>query len=146
MRFHSQECVRVYMHVYIFCFLGPHLWHREVPRLRVEWELQLPAYAAATAMQDLRRVCDLYHRSRQRQVPDSQREARDQTHILMDASQIRFHSTTAGAPTWVYFYSNSIYLSFLWAPVLYMCPSEGREHITPCVMVICLLTFSFPGL
>ena len=25
------------------CFLGPHLWHLEVPRLGVESELQLPA-------------------------------------------------------------------------------------------------------
>ena len=31
-----------------FCFLGPHLWHMEVPRLGVEWELQLPAYTTAT--------------------------------------------------------------------------------------------------
>ena len=38
------------------CFLGPHLWHMEVPRLGVEWELQLPA--CATATQHLSRVCD----------------------------------------------------------------------------------------
>ena len=31
-----------------FCFLQPHLWHMEVPRLGVESELQLPAYATAT--------------------------------------------------------------------------------------------------
>ena len=30
------------------CFLGPHLWHMKVPRLGVESELQLPAYATAT--------------------------------------------------------------------------------------------------
>ena len=34
-----------------FCFLGPHSWHMEVPRLRVESELQLPAYTTATATQ-----------------------------------------------------------------------------------------------
>ena len=28
----------------LFCFLGPHLWHIGVPRLRVESELQLPSY------------------------------------------------------------------------------------------------------
>ena len=33
----------------IFFFLGPHLWHMEVPRLGVKSELQLPAYATATA-------------------------------------------------------------------------------------------------
>ena len=32
----------------------------EVPRLGVELELQLPAYATATAMPDLSQVCDLY--------------------------------------------------------------------------------------
>ena len=33
-----------------FVFLGPHPRHMEVPRLGVESELQLPAYATATAM------------------------------------------------------------------------------------------------
>ena len=33
-------------------FLGPHLQHMEVPRLGVKSELQLPAYASATAMLD----------------------------------------------------------------------------------------------
>ena len=28
----------------VFCFLGPHLWHMEIPRLGVDLELQLPAY------------------------------------------------------------------------------------------------------
>ena len=32
------------------------LWHMEVPRLRVELELQLPAYTTATATQDPSRV------------------------------------------------------------------------------------------
>ena len=35
----------------LFLFM-PHLWHREVPRLGVESELQLPAYTTATATQD----------------------------------------------------------------------------------------------
>ena len=51
--------------IYLFCFLGPHLWHIEVPRPGVESELQLPAYATATAMQDLSYVCDLQHSSQQ---------------------------------------------------------------------------------
>ena len=29
------------------------LWHVEVPKLEVEWELQLPAYTTATATWDL---------------------------------------------------------------------------------------------
>jgi len=44
----------------IFAFLGPNLWHMEVPGLGVESELQLPAYTTATATQDLSRVCDLH--------------------------------------------------------------------------------------
>ena len=41
---------------YSFCFglfLGPHPQHMEVPRLGVKLELQLPAYATATATLDL---------------------------------------------------------------------------------------------
>ena len=37
----------------------------EVPRLEVESELELPAYAAATATQDPSRVCDPHRSSRQ---------------------------------------------------------------------------------
>ena len=41
-------------------FLGPHLWHMEVPRLGVELELEPPAYARATAMKDPSHICDLH--------------------------------------------------------------------------------------
>ena len=34
----------------VFCFLGLHLWHMEFPRLGIESELQLPAYATATTL------------------------------------------------------------------------------------------------
>ena len=52
--------------VWLFCFLGPHLQHMEVPRLGVKLELQLPAYA--TAMPDPSLVCDLHHSSQQQQM------------------------------------------------------------------------------
>ena len=42
----------------------------EVPRLKVQSELQLPACATATATQNLSRVCDLHPSSRQRRIPD----------------------------------------------------------------------------
>ena len=35
---------------FLSLFLGPHLQHMEVPRLRGELELQLLAYTTATAM------------------------------------------------------------------------------------------------
>ena len=37
---------------FAFVFLEPHLWHMEVLRLGVKLELQLSAYAIATAMPD----------------------------------------------------------------------------------------------
>ena len=50
---------------FVFCFLsfvylGLYLWHMEVPRLRVESDLLLLAYATATAMWDLSCTCDLH--------------------------------------------------------------------------------------
>ena len=60
-----------------------------IPRLGVELELQLPAYA--TAMRDPSHICDLHHNSQQCQILNPLSEARDQTHILMDPSQIHFH-------------------------------------------------------
>ena len=61
----------------------------EILRLGVESEQQLPAYATATAMQDLSRVYDLHHGSRQRQILKPLSEARDGTRNLMVPSQIR---------------------------------------------------------
>ena len=43
----------------IFCFLGPHPQHIEISRLGVQWELQLQAYATATATQDPSSIFDL---------------------------------------------------------------------------------------
>ena len=49
--------------------------HMEMPRLGVESELQLPVYATATATQD----------------PEPMERGRDQTHVLMDSSQVPYH-------------------------------------------------------
>ena len=57
------------MDFFVCLFLGPHPWHMEVPRVSVESELQLLAYATATATSDPSRVCDLHHSSRQRGDP-----------------------------------------------------------------------------
>ena len=59
----------------------------EVHRLGVK--LELLAYARATKMQDPSHVCDLHHSSQQPWILKPLSEARDQTFILMDASQIR---------------------------------------------------------
>ena len=58
----------------------------EVPRLRVKSELQLLAYTTATAMPDPSLVCD--HSSWQRRILNPLSIARDQTHVLMDISQV----------------------------------------------------------
>ena len=74
---------------FFFFFLWSHQRHMEVPRLGVESKLQLPAYTAAIAMKNLSHVYDLHHSSQQRWILDPLIEARDQTHVLMDASPVR---------------------------------------------------------
>ena len=49
----------MYLFIHSF-FIWPHLQHMEVPGLRVKSELQLPAYATATATPDPSHICDLY--------------------------------------------------------------------------------------
>ena len=58
----------VFLFLNFFYFLGPHPWHVDVPKLGVESELQLPAYATATATSDPSHVCDLHHSSQQSQI------------------------------------------------------------------------------
>ena len=81
---------------FVCLFLGLYQQLMEVPRLGVKSELHLPAYA--TARWDPSSICDLYHSSWQRQIPNPCSEARDRTHILMDSSQIHFCCTTGGTP------------------------------------------------
>ena len=68
----------------------------EVPRLGVQLELLLLAYARATATPDLSLICNLHHSSRQRRIRNPLSEARDQTRNLMDPSWIHFCCATMG--------------------------------------------------
>ena len=82
----------MYIIEFVFCFfvfLGPHPQHLEVPRLGIKSKPQLPAYTTATAMLDL--SCVYNPHSRQRQILNPLSEAKDQTCVLMDISQICFH-------------------------------------------------------
>ena len=88
-----------YLFIYLlsfFFFSGPHLWHLEVPRLGVNRSCSCQlADVTATATTDPSRVCNLHHSSQQCQILNPGSEARDQTRVLMDSSQIRCHSYTS---------------------------------------------------
>ena len=58
----------------------------EVPSLGVESELQLPAYA--TVAPDLSHIFDLHRSLQQHWIHNPLSEAKDQTHIVMDTSQV----------------------------------------------------------
>ena len=87
----------------LFFFLGPHTWHMEVPRLGVESELQLSAYAIATATPDPSCIRYLHHSSWHPQILDPLSKSRNGTCILMDTRQIRFCCTTMGTPQFLSF-------------------------------------------
>ena len=82
---------------FVFCILGPHPWHMEVPRLGVESELQLLAYTTATATWNPSHIFNLHHNSWQHPIPGPTQC------ILMDTSRIHFHCTTKGTPTYFIF-------------------------------------------
>ena len=96
---------------FFFFFLGLHPQHMDVPRLRVEWELQLLAYTTATATQDPSRVFSLPHSSWQCQILDPLSKARDRTCKLMVLSQICFHCTMTGTLLQYYFVENFCFCS-----------------------------------
>ena len=83
---------------FIFCFLGLHLQHMEVPILGVKLELQLPTYTTATATWDLSHVCDLHHSSWQCWILNPMREAKDWMLILMNTSWVHYHWVRTGTP------------------------------------------------
>ena len=91
--------LRKFHTIFLFClfffflvFLGLHLQHMEVPRLGVQSELQLLAYATATF--DPSHVRDLHHSSWQCRILNWLSKTRNQTRILMDAN----HWATTGTP------------------------------------------------
>ena len=98
-----------------FCLLGLHPQHMEVPRLRAESELQLLAYTTATAMWDLIHIGDSLHSSWKHWLINLLRKPRDQTHILMDTSQIHYFWATVGTPFWIsYFFLSQFSSIFIY--------------------------------
>ena len=92
-------CCYCYFCLFACIFLGLHLWHMEVPNLRTELELQLPAYTTAVAMQHLSHICDLHHKWRQCQIRNPLNRARDQTCSFMNTSWINYHWTIMVTPS-----------------------------------------------
>ena len=71
----------------------------EVPRLRIELELQPPAYTTATAMQNPSCVCDLHHSSWPQWILNPLNKAMDQTQNLMVTSRVLlplYHDGSSG--------------------------------------------------
>ena len=93
--FVGDMCIYIYIYFFFF-FKGPHLWHREVPRLGVESELHPLAYATATW--DPSHICDVHHSPRHRRILNPLSKASDQTLSLMVPSRILFHYTMMGTP------------------------------------------------
>ena len=85
-----------YFIYFLFLFLGPHLWHVEIPKRGVELELQLLAYTTATATWYLSFIYDQHHSSQQCQIPNPPEQGRDQTHILIDTSWSHLHCAMMG--------------------------------------------------
>ena len=71
----------------------------EVPRLWVQLEIQLLAYAIATATPDLSCICYLHHSSWQYQILNPLSMARDPAYILMDATWVHNLLSYSGKST-----------------------------------------------
>ena len=84
------EYIYVYIYIYIY-FLGTYLQQMEVPRLGVELELRLLAYATTIGTQDPSCLCDLHHSSWQLLILNPPSEASDQTHVLMHINRAHYH-------------------------------------------------------
>ena len=75
-----------------FFFLGLRLRHMEVSRLAVESDLQL------LATMDPKHFWDLHCSLQQQWILNPLSEARDQTHVLMNTTWVRFCWATVGTP------------------------------------------------
>ena len=77
--------VRFFFFFFFFFLFRPYLWHMEVPRLGIKLE-----FCSCS--------CLPTPQSQQHRILNPLNEARDQTHILMDTSQVHYHWATAGTP------------------------------------------------
>ena len=93
---------------FFFCFLGPLQQHMEIPRLGLQLELQLLAYATAAGTSDPSHVCNRHHGSWQCRIINPLSKARDPTHNFMVPSWIHFCCATSRTPHSTNFNSSRI--------------------------------------
>ena len=122
---------------FFFVFLGPQVWHMEVPGLGVESELQLPAYTTATATRHLSLIWDL---------PKARGNARSLTHWAKPRINPYSHGSYLGSdllshnrtPAFCLIHISAVtpYLSFLDSKVRHT-PKQLLFHIrsVPCHFV-----------
>ena len=108
---------------FFLVFLGLCPWQMEVPKLGVEMELPLLAYATATAMPDPSLICDQHHSSWQQWILNPTSEARDWTHILM----VCYCWATVRTPT------GAAGLSWGWRGLLWI-SKQTMSHSGSCLM------------
>ena len=78
-------------------------------RLGFELKLQLPGCATTTAMCDPSHICNLNYSSQQHQILNLLSEAKDQTHIFMDTSQVHDLMSRNRTPWIFYVESHAVY-------------------------------------
>ena len=83
---------------FFLVFLGPRLWHMEVPRLGVKSELHLLAWGTATSTPDPSCICNLHHSSWHHRILNPLVKTRDWTHNLMIPSRICFFCAMTWTP------------------------------------------------
>ena len=105
----------------------------EVPRLGVQSELQLPAYATATAMQDLSHIWDLHHSLWQGWILNPLIKVRDWTQVLVDISRVCYCWAMMGIPRAIPWMETSIssfilfYFNFMASPMHMEVAGPGTE-------------------
>ena len=93
---HQTTWFQILIKSFLGVFLGPHLWHMEVPGLGIELELQLPAYTKPQQCQIWATSATSTTAHDHTRIFNPLREAWDRTCNLMVPGQIHFHCTTMG--------------------------------------------------
>ena len=105
---HSLGCLLFYFILFIyFCRAAPVAYGSSQARGQIR--AVAAGYTTATAMPDLSCICDLCCSSRQSQILNPLKGARDQTRILVDAHHVHDHWATMGTPV---FFLKKIMVSF----------------------------------